>query len=283
MITVHDVAVPRAEDPSPFTDERLKNWDVIAVKGAPDIVLDLCTQYQDINNRPRPLDREARERILAANDEMTRDALRVLGLAYRLEKDVPDNQENVKAEDLEKDLIFVGLIGMIDPPRTEVRPALETAREAGIRTIMITGDYPSTAQAIARKAGFTAGGKIVTGREIDEIGAAELRRFLPKTNIFARVLPEQKLKLVEAFKANGEIVAMTGDGVNDAPALKAAHIGIAMGGRGTDVAREASDMVLADDNFATITAAVEEGRVIFDNKHRLRPPGCGRHLVALTD
>ncbi len=156
MITIHDVATPRAEDPSPFNDEEHKNSDVIAVKGAPDVILELCTQYQDMNDNPRPLDAETRERILAANDEMTKDALRVLGLAYRVAKDVPDNPDQVKTEELEKDLVFVGLAGMIDPARTEVKPALERAREAGIRTVMITGDYPNTARAIARNHRFDA-------------------------------------------------------------------------------------------------------------------------------
>ena len=149
MLTIHDVALPRAEDPSPFTSDTHKHWDVIAVKGAPDVVLDLCTHYQDRNDRPCPLDEAARQRILAANDDMTRGALRVLGLAYRLEKDVPDNPEELRTEELEKDLVFVGLTGMIDPARAEVKPALEKARAAGIRTIMITGDYPNTARAIA--------------------------------------------------------------------------------------------------------------------------------------
>ena len=266
MITVHDVATPRAEDPSPFTDEQHKNWDVIVVKGAPDLVLELCTQYQDMDDTPRPLGTESREWILAANDEMTKDALRVLGLAYRVARDVPDNPEQVKAEELEKDLVFVGLIGMIDPARTEVRPALEKAREAGIRTVMITGDYPNTARAIAETIGLLQHRKnVLTGAQLDAMSDKELREIIEDTAVFARVSPEHKMRIVDALQANDEIVAMTGDGVNDAPAIKRADIGIAMGITGTDVAKETADMVLTDDNYASIVSAVEQGRIIYSN------------------
>jgi Ca2+-transporting ATPase len=266
MITVHDVATPRAEDPSPFTDERHKNWDVIAVKGAPDIVLDLCTKYQDMQDNTQPLDAEARKRILDANDAMTKDALRVLGLAYRVTKDVPDHQEQIKAEELEKDLVFVGLIGMIDPARTEVRPALERAREAGIRTVMITGDYPNTARAVAESIGLLQHGRnVMTGAQLDEISDKELQKVIEDTAVFARVSPEHKMRIVDALQANDEIVAMTGDGVNDAPAIKRADIGVAMGITGTDVAKETADMVLTDDNYASIVSAVEQGRIIYSN------------------
>ncbi|HLF74025.1 MAG TPA: cation-translocating P-type ATPase [Anaerolineales bacterium] len=266
MITVHDVATPRAEDPSPFIDEKHKNWDVIAVKGAPDVVLELCTQYQDMNDAPQTLGTEARKRILAANDAMTKDALRVLGLAYRVTKDVPDNPEQVKAEELEKDLVFVGLIGMIDPPRTEVRPALEKAREAGIRTVMITGDYPNTARAIAETIGLLQyGRKVMTGAQLAALNDEELKKVIEDTAVFARVSPEHKMRIVDALQANDEVVAMTGDGVNDAPAIKRADIGIAMGITGTDVAKETADMVLTDDNYASIVSAVEQGRIIYSN------------------
>lgn len=266
MITIHDVATPKAEDPSPFSDDEHKNSDVIAVKGAPDIVLELCTQYQDINDRPRLLDAKARERILAANDELTKDALRVLGLAYRVAKDVPDNPEHVKTEELEKDLVFVGLIGMIDPARSEVRPALEKAREAGIRTVMITGDYPNTARAIAETIGLLQHGRrVMTGAQIDALGDKELKEVIEDTAVFARVSPEHKMRIVDALQANDEVVAMTGDGVNDAPAIKRADIGVAMGITGTDVAKETADMVLTDDNYASIVAAVEQGRIIYSN------------------
>jgi Ca2+-transporting ATPase len=266
MITIHDVRDPKSEDLSPFHDEKHKGWNVIAVKGAPDIVLELCTQYQGMDDKPRAMTKEAKERILAANDAMTKDALRVLGLAYRLEKDIPDNPEELKAEELEKDLVFVGLVGMIDPPRTEVKPALEHARHAGIRTVMITGDFPNTAKAIAEAIGLLRPGKkVMTGAQLDELDDTQLKNVIEDTDVFARVSPEHKMRIVDALQANDEIVAMTGDGVNDAPAIKRADIGVAMGITGTDVAKETADMVLTDDNYASIVAAVEQGRVIYSN------------------
>ena len=266
MITIHDVLQPDPNDLSPFYDEKNKDWDVIAVKGAPDIVLDLCTQYQDIDDNPHPMDEDARKRILDANEAMTRDALRVLGLAYRLDENVPDNPDELKTDELERDLVFVGLIGMIDPARTEVKPALEMAREAGIRTIMITGDYPNTAHAIAETIGMLKQGRgVMTGAQIDGLSDDNLRDVINKTSVFARVSPEHKMRIVDALQANGEVVAMTGDGVNDAPAIKRADIGVAMGITGTDVAKETADMVLTDDNYASIVAAVEQGRIIYSN------------------
>ncbi len=266
MITIHDVTDPKAEDPSPFNDDKHKDWDVIAVKGAPDIVLDLCTQYQGMDDKPQPMTQEARECILAANDAMTKDALRVLGLAYRLDKDVPNDPEKIKADELEKDLVFVGLVGMIDPPRTEVKPALEHARHAGIRTVMITGDFPNTAKAIAEAIGLLRPGKkVLTGAALDDMDDEELKKIIEDTDVFARVSPEHKMRIVDALQANDEIVAMTGDGVNDAPAIKRADIGVAMGITGTDVAKETADMVLTDDNYASIVAAVEQGRIIYSN------------------
>jgi len=266
MITIHDVQQPRANDPSPFYDENHKGWDVIAMKGAPDIVLELCTKYQGMDDQPRELTKEAKERILAANDTMTQDALRVLGFAYRTEKDVPDNPDDIKAHELEKDLVFVGLIGMIDPPRVEVKPALEIARHAGIRTMMITGDYPNTAKAVAESIGLLRPGKkVLTGAQLDQIDDIELKNIIEDTDVFARVSPEHKMRIVNALQANDEIVAMTGDGVNDAPAIKRADIGVAMGITGTDVAKETADMVLTDDNYASIVSAVEQGRIIYGN------------------
>ncbi|MEW6285112.1 MAG: cation-translocating P-type ATPase [Chloroflexota bacterium] len=266
MITVHDVSHLDPNDFSPFYEEKYKGWDVIAMKGAPDIVLNLCTQYLDINDQPHPLDDAARKRILEANEQMTRDALRVLGVAYRAVKDVPDNPDEVKTEELEKDLIFVGLIGMIDPARAEVKPALEKAREAGIRTIMITGDYPNTARAIAETIGMLKHGRgVLTGAQLDALSDDELRKVINETSVFARVSPEHKMRIVDALQANHEVVAMTGDGVNDAPAIKRADIGVAMGITGTDVAKETADMVLTDDNYASIVAAVEQGRIIYSN------------------
>lgn len=266
MITIHDVRAPHSADPSPFTDEKHKNWDVIAVKGAPDVVLELCTQYQGMDDTPRKLDEDARARILAANDAMTKDALRVLGVAYRITKDVPDNPERLSAEELERELVFVGLMGMIDPARAEVRPALEHARGAGIRTVMITGDYPNTARAVAETIGMLQHRRnVMTGAQLDALSDEEFKNVIEDTAVFARVSPEHKMRIVDALQANDEVVAMTGDGVNDAPAIKRADIGIAMGITGTDVAKETADMVLTDDNYASIVSAVEQGRVIYSN------------------
>jgi Ca2+-transporting ATPase len=264
MITIHSIADPKKEDISPFTDGSQKKWSAVAVKGAPDMILELCTHYQPMDDGPAVLmDKAARERIIAANDAMTKDALRVLGVAYRLVQDLP---EEISAASLEKDLIFVGLIGMIDPARTEVSPALKEAARAGIRTIMITGDYPNTAKAIAENIGLLRPGhKVMTGAQLDEIDDATLKKEVELTDVFARVSPEHKMRIVDALKANGEIVAMTGDGVNDAPAIKRADIGVSMGITGTDVAKETADMVLTDDNYVSIVSAVEQGRIIYSN------------------
>jgi Ca2+-transporting ATPase len=264
MITVHDIIEPRPEDISPFYDNKHKDWDVIVVKGAPDVVLTLCTRYQTINDESKPLNEKTRQRILAANDAMTADALRVLGLAYRVQKDVPDRE--LTPTEVEKNLVFVGLIGMIDPPRMEVAPALEKARQAGIRTVMITGDYPNTARAIAQSIGLMKRRKgVLTGAELDKLDDAQLKQLIPDTAVFARVSPEHKMRIVDALQANNEIVAMTGDGVNDAPAIKRSDIGVAMGITGTDVAKQTADMVLTDDNYASIVSAVEQGRIIYSN------------------
>ncbi len=266
MITIHDVHDPKAQDPSPFYNENHKDWAVIVVKGAADIVLDLCTQYQSMDDDPQPMTKDGKERILAANDAMTKDALRVLGFAYRLEEKVPADPKELKADDLERNLVFVGLVGMIDPPRTEVKPALEKARHAGIRTVMITGDFPNTAKAIAETIGLLRPGKkVITGAQLDELNDDEVKDIIEDTDVFARVSPEHKMRIVDALQANDEVVAMTGDGVNDAPAIKRADIGVAMGITGTDVAKETADMVLTDDNYASIVAAVEQGRIIYSN------------------
>jgi len=266
MITIHNVGEPDPNDLSPFHNNKMKGWDVVAVKGAPDVVLELCSYYQTMDDQSQPLDETARKRILSANDAMTQGALRVLGLAYRVEEDVPDNPEHIKTDELEKDLIFVGLLGMIDPARTEVKPALEHARAAGIRTVMITGDYPNTARAIAENISLLRPGKnVLTGSQLDAMSDEELRNIIEDTDVFARVSPEHKMRIVDALQANDEIVAMTGDGVNDAPAIKRADIGVAMGITGTDVAKETADMVLTDDNYASIVAAVEQGRIIYSN------------------
>ena len=194
---------------------------------------------------------------------MTKDALRVLGVAYRV---VPQMPEEITPEALEKDLIFAGLIGMIDPARPEVKAALTEAKTAGIRTIMITGDYPNTARAIAEEIGLIAPGhQVLTGADIEDKSQEEMREIVKITDVYARVSPEHKMKIVDALRDNHEVVAMTGDGVNDAPAIKRADIGIAMGITGTDVAKETADMVLTDDNYASIVSAVEQGRVIYSN------------------
>jgi Ca2+-transporting ATPase len=266
MVTVHEVSQPCPEDISPFYDDEMRDWSVIAVKGAPDLVLNLCTRYQAMDDQPKPLGEEQRQRILAANDLLTQDALRVLGVAYRTEKEVPYHEGELKVHELEQELVFVGLIGMIDPARPEVKPALEEASGAGIRTVMITGDYPNTARAIAESIGLLRPGhKVSTGADVDKMDAETLKGEIQVTDVFARVSPEHKMRIVDALQANDEVVAMTGDGVNDAPAIKRADIGVAMGITGTDVAKETADMVLTDDNYASIVAAVEQGRIIYAN------------------
>ena len=188
----------------------------------------------------------------------------MIGLAYRLLDTPPADPNN--SEELEKDLIFVGLLGMMDPPRSEVRPALEKARQAHIRTIMITGDYPNTARAVAESIGLLRPGrKVMTGVEINRLDDAAMRHEVALTDVFARVSPVHKLRIVDALRDDGEVVAMTGDGVNDAPAIKRADIGVAMGITGTDVAKETADMVLTNDNYASIVSAVEQGRIIYAN------------------
>jgi Ca2+-transporting ATPase len=227
------------------------------------VILDLCRQRQTVDDRIEPLTDQARREILEANDKLSRQALRVLAVAYRAEPDLPDHPV---PETVERDLIFVGLIGMIDPARAEVRPAVDRARRAGIRTVMITGDYPETARAIAEDIGLLGPGRqVLSGAELSRMPDAQLREQVMLTDVFARVSPEHKVRIVEALKGNDEVVSMTGDGVNDAPALKRADIGVAMGITGTDVAKETADMVLTDDNYVSIVAAIEQGRVIYAN------------------
>ena len=265
MITIHDILEPNPKDVSPFKDDKLRGWDVIAVKGAPDLILDLCTSYQTMDDKTQPMNAAARQRILDANDAMTEAALRVLGLAYRVVEEAP-KAETVAVDVLEKDLVFVGLVGMIDPPRGEVKPAMEKAAHAGIRTIMITGDYPNTARAVAQEIGLLRPGHaVLTGADLDRMSDDILKNEIEQVDVFARVSPEHKMRIVDALQANGEVVAMTGDGVNDAPAIKRANIGVAMGITGTDVAKETADMVLTDDNYVSIVAAVEQGRIIYSN------------------
>ena len=234
-------------------------------KGAADGMLDIATHVWE-GNRVRPLNDEVRDRILRANAELARNGLRVLGIGFRLLDVVPPEVEQGHTEALEHDLTLVGLVGMIDPARPEVRDAVQTCKEAGIHVKMVTGDHPATAAAIARELGIAVDGDAsVTGIELNRLEDAELAQTLKGVNVFARVAPEHKLRIVRSLQSEGDIVAMTGDGVNDAPALKQAEIGVAMGITGTDVTKEAADMVLRDDNFATIVAAVREGRVVYAN------------------
>lgn len=238
-----------------------KNYFVF-VKGAPDMVLALCTRIL-VNGHTLPITDEARNNIAKANSGMARQSLRVLSLAYKEVVSVP---EAPTPESVEKELIFVGLVGMIDPARPEAIEAIKTCKSAGIRPVMITGDYKDTAVAIAKELGIVEDESgALTGADLDKISDAELTQTVKRINVFARVSPQHKVKIVEALKANGEITAMTGDGVNDAPALKRSDIGVAMGVTGTDVAKETAEMILTDDNFASIVSAVEEGRIIYSN------------------
>ncbi|GAB6181085.1 calcium-transporting P-type ATPase, PMR1-type [Desulfotomaculum defluvii] len=234
------------------------------VKGAPDVMLDLCTHiYKD--GRVIQLSDQARREILKKNSEMAQGALRVLALAYRNIEGVA-SEEDLTEEKVEQKLVFLGLAGMIDPPRPSAVHSIQACRRAGIRTVMITGDHQLTAQAVGKELGLLPrGAKVLTGTQLDQLDDNELQHEAEQTTVYARVTPKHKLRIVRALKRNGHIVAMTGDGVNDAPAVKEADIGIAMGKAGTDVTKEASAMVLADDNFSTIAAAIEEGRGIYDN------------------
>lgn len=236
----------------------------ILVKGAPDVVLGLCTHYM-LQGHPTELDNQTREELLNINSDMAREALRVLGFAYRRLPPGLD-VDKLTAEEIERDLVFVGMAGMIDPPRPAAVSAVHTCRRAGIKVAMITGDHQLTARAVAREMGIAGvNSKVLTGPELEKMDDGELARVAGDVSVYARVSPRHKLRIVRALKQNGHVVAMTGDGVNDAPAVKEADIGIAMGISGTDVTREASDMVLTDDNFSSIVAAIEEGRGIYDN------------------
>ena len=231
-------------------------------KGAPDVLLPRCS-HEIVGDEARLLSDERREEILASNETLAGEALRTLGVAFR---SLPPEELNGDVDDrIERDLVFLGLVGMIDPPREEVREAVDLARGAGIRPIMITGDHPKTAAAIAAELDISAEGRAITGAELERLSDEELESEVRESSVYARVNPEHKLRIVRALQNNGQVVAMTGDGVNDAPALKTADIGVAMGITGTDVSKEAADMVLTDDNFASIVAAVEEGRSIFAN------------------
>jgi len=253
---------PRVDE-IPFTSESKRmttlhatpDGPVAYAKGAPEVILASCTRQLTASGEA-PLDGEAREALVAAARDLAGEALRVLAVARRAQ---------ATRENAERDLTFLGLVGMIDPPRPEARASVETCLRAGVQPVMITGDHPLTAQAIARELGILTDGRAVTGADLDATGDDELDRTIDEIQVFARVSPEHKLRVVTALQRRGHVVAMTGDGVNDAPALKKADIGVAMGITGTDVAKEAAAMTLTDDNFASIVAAVEAGRGVFAN------------------
>lgn len=256
----------------PFTSERKlmsslaadteRSGIVVVTKGAPDVLLDRCTAER-VAGAVRPLPGVRRQEILATVDRLADQAFRTLAVAYR---PLPGDARPPAEESVEQDLVYLGMVGIIDPPRSEVRAAVAEAAAAGIRIIMITGDHPRTAVRIASDLGIVASGaRALTGNDLEALDDEGFRHVVREVAVYARVAPEHKLDIVDALRANEQIVAMTGDGVNDAPALKAADIGVAMGIAGTDVSKEAADMILADDNFATIVTAVREGRAIFAN------------------
>ena len=263
MTTLHSVTAAQGQTGIQTSVAGIGSAPIIAfVKGAPDVILELCGQSLQ-SGQAIELTRDRREAILEQNRDMASNALRVLAVAYRPLQEVP---ASVTPETVEKDLVFIGLLGMIDPPRPEVVDALKLAHGAGLKCIMVTGDYRDTAAAIARDIGLlTPGGLVLTGAEIEKLSDEELADRADKLDVCCRVSPQHKTRIVEALKARGHVVAMTGDGVNDAPALKRANIGIAMGITGTDVAKQTADMVLTDDNFASIVAAIEQGRIIYSN------------------
>jgi Ca2+-transporting ATPase len=231
-------------------------------KGAPEVIISRSTHCV-VNSRVTTFDDQQKESVINKVGSMTEKALRVLAFAY---KDYHESAE-YSQDDMESNLVFIGLMGMMDPPRDEVPEAIQLCRKAGIRPVMITGDHKNTAIAVAREVGILSGddAEALTGQELDILSDEELREKVDRVSVYARVSPEHKVRIAQALRARGHIVAMTGDGVNDAPAIKAADIGVAMGVKGTDVTKEAADMILADDNFATIVKAVEQGRIIYDN------------------
>jgi len=259
MTTIHQVTDLAGPEYLPGLD---RSPYIAFVKGAPDITLEFCDSIL-ADGKVQPLTEAKRQEILAANADMARQALRVLGVAYRPLSQVPTTPA---PENVETHLVFLGLMGMIDPARPEVKIAVSVAQGAGLKSVMVTGDYRDTAEAIAKEIGLlTPGSKVLTGAELDQMTEEQLAEIVEHVDAYARVSPAHKMKIVDAFKARGHVVAMTGDGVNDAPALKRANIGVAMGITGTDVAKETADMVLTDDNYASIVSAIEEGRIIYSN------------------
>ena len=245
------------------TVHKIDNEYIVYTKGGVDELLKNCTSYI-INGKIEKDLEEFKKSIYENNASMAKNALRVLAFGYKKIKKLPESKEEI--EKLESDLIFVGMVGMIDPPREEAKKAVEKCKSAGIKTVMITGDHKITATAIAKQLGILENeDEAITGSELENMSDEELTKNIRNYSVYARVSPEHKVRIVRAWQANGEIVAMTGDGVNDAPALKNADIGCAMGVVGTDVAKEAADVILTDDNFATVVSAVEEGRRIYDN------------------
>jgi len=258
MTTIHQLNHDRLQNLVGVDVHR--NQYIAFTKGSVDGLLHIANHVQ-AGQHSEAMNDAWRKRIMDANEGFARKGMRVLGVAYRTLSRLPESTATVE----ESDLIFVGLFGMIDPPRPEVREAVRLTKTAGIRTVMITGDHPLTAVEIARQLGIADNSRALTGVDLEKLNDEELKRELVDVNIFARVAPEHKLRIIQALQKNGHIVSMTGDGVNDAPALRQADIGVAMGITGTDVAKEASDLVVLDDNFATIVDAVQEGRTIYDN------------------
>ena len=261
MSTIHRIS--NKEETYEIQEIFNNNYEYITItKGAPDVLLKHCNKYF-LNGQIHNLSDFDKQKIEKINSNMAENALRVIAVAYCPLNEIP---RNINSENVENNLIFVGLIGMIDPPREGVKEAVHTCKKAGIKTVMITGDHILTAKAIAKDLGILGNNDLaITGQELDMINQKTLEKNIMKYSVFARVSPEHKVRIVEAFQKTGAVVAMTGDGVNDAPALKKADIGIAMGKNGTDVAKNAADMILADDNFVTIVEAVKQGRNIFEN------------------
>ncbi len=267
MTTVHQL--PRDNSQLPQSLKSMLPWElvleqsgsIVFTKGAVDSLLEVVSQVW-VNGQPEPLNDRWQQRILQLSEGLARDGMRVLGVAFKPLETLPSGTE---INSVEQNLIFLGVVGMLDPARSEVKNAVQTCQTAGIRPVMITGDHPLTAMHIARELGISSNERFLTGQDLKHLSVKELANTVESVSVYARVSPQQKLEIVRALQSRGQVVAMTGDGVNDAPALKKADIGVAMGITGTDVAKETADMVLLDDNFTTVVAAIKEDRVIYDN------------------